>query len=707
MLSALEKGESLFVVNPSWQEEKALVLGAAAFFGAREKTVVYASPFKALAHQKYALFRAEHPTGLHTGDFCVDMHHPLVCVIAELIVRTAATAASSLGCVILDKIHCFADVSRGAVWEQALMLLPPDVPVVLLSAPLQNETVWLDWLEMRRHKIQRFYPAPVPPVVSLLYYVYGYNGSTLLLPSTRPLQKATYDTLVNNSRNGTSVTRRRKINTMIKTLVKHSMLPAVLYIPSRTIVEATVDDIRVPLLETAPPAASLLDALWAEKGIDVASWVDLPEYSRLATALTRGVAYYHSGMVPLLREAVETLVMRGCVRLLVSTEASAAVANHHFATAVFSSLSKFDGVEWRLLSSYEYLQMTQSVPTVVHCTPLFKLPSFADYRTLVDTTAVTLSSSFDVSSELVLSLCPRTVDAMADYIKGSFQCASHKTEWIKWEQKERVLYDQLHHLPTPMDALAKYHKLNKTAAGASHKFAVRRELDEWKEQYYFGERDYQIYCRWLDVKEKVDSTRQWGVASLKQAVATLEAEQIVRTTETGVIECILPAVCTETHPTILFTHPWPVDMGWAEWASVLSCLASTSDDGGHLYPDVVVARETIKVLLNNLSTSSIRRSPTTLWAAFVVDWGRAETAAECVLVLTTISANGLFVGDFVKMLWKITAIATEWRPWVPEAATSALDALPDRLLKHIAQRKSLYVNTAAASRIITNQDNIE
>jgi len=42
----------------------------------------------------------------------------------------------NLGCVVSDEIHYINDVERGAVWEETLMHLPPQVQLVALSATL-------------------------------------------------------------------------------------------------------------------------------------------------------------------------------------------------------------------------------------------------------------------------------------------------------------------------------------------------------------------------------------------------------------------------------------------------------------------------------------------------------------------------------------------------------------------------------------------
>ena len=56
----------------------------------------------------------------------------------------------NLGCVVSDEIHYINDVERGAVWEETLMHLPPQVQLVALSATLSEPENFLAWIELAR-----------------------------------------------------------------------------------------------------------------------------------------------------------------------------------------------------------------------------------------------------------------------------------------------------------------------------------------------------------------------------------------------------------------------------------------------------------------------------------------------------------------------------------------------------------------------------
>jgi antiviral helicase SKI2 len=52
-----------------------------------------------------------------------------------------------LGCVVFDEIHFINEESRGHVWEQSIMLLPPHIQMVGLSATLDDPERFALWLE--------------------------------------------------------------------------------------------------------------------------------------------------------------------------------------------------------------------------------------------------------------------------------------------------------------------------------------------------------------------------------------------------------------------------------------------------------------------------------------------------------------------------------------------------------------------------------
>jgi len=49
--------------------------------------------------------------------------------------------------VVLDEAHYLADEDRGHVWEEAIILTPPRIRLLLLSATIGNASDFAGWIE--------------------------------------------------------------------------------------------------------------------------------------------------------------------------------------------------------------------------------------------------------------------------------------------------------------------------------------------------------------------------------------------------------------------------------------------------------------------------------------------------------------------------------------------------------------------------------
>ena len=54
--------------------------------------------------------------------------------------------------IVFDEVHYLRDKERGVVWEQAIVLTPPSVKFVFLSATLPNAREFAAWIA----KIHRY-----------------------------------------------------------------------------------------------------------------------------------------------------------------------------------------------------------------------------------------------------------------------------------------------------------------------------------------------------------------------------------------------------------------------------------------------------------------------------------------------------------------------------------------------------------------------
>lgn len=119
------------------------------------KRTWYTTPLKALTNSKYEEFTQEfgsETVGILTGDRKENAGAPLIVGTTEIYrnqlfdaLRRGETVQTDL--VILDEAHYLADEERGHVWEEAIILSPPRIRLLLLSATIGNAEEFASWIE--------------------------------------------------------------------------------------------------------------------------------------------------------------------------------------------------------------------------------------------------------------------------------------------------------------------------------------------------------------------------------------------------------------------------------------------------------------------------------------------------------------------------------------------------------------------------------
>lgn len=115
----------------------------------------YTTPLKALTNSKYQEFSEEFgaaQVGILTGDRKENTDAPLIVGTTEIFrnqlfdsLRGGSDVDADL--VVLDEAHYLADEDRGHVWEEAIILTPPRIRLLLLSATIGNSEQFAAWIE--------------------------------------------------------------------------------------------------------------------------------------------------------------------------------------------------------------------------------------------------------------------------------------------------------------------------------------------------------------------------------------------------------------------------------------------------------------------------------------------------------------------------------------------------------------------------------
>ncbi|MDQ2973930.1 MAG: DEAD/DEAH box helicase, partial [Acidobacteriota bacterium] len=114
----------------------------------------YTTPLKALTNSKFQEFTEEFGSdrvGILTGDRKDNPDAQLIVGTTEIYrnqlfdsLRGGSDLDADL--VVLDEAHYLADEDRGHVWEEAIILTPPRIRLLLLSATIGNAEEFAAWI---------------------------------------------------------------------------------------------------------------------------------------------------------------------------------------------------------------------------------------------------------------------------------------------------------------------------------------------------------------------------------------------------------------------------------------------------------------------------------------------------------------------------------------------------------------------------------
>src|SRR5689334_1368116 len=119
------------------------------------KRAWYTTPLKALTNSKYTEFGLEfgpENVGILTGDRKENTDAPLIVGTTEIYRNQIFDAMRSgeavrTDFVIIDEAHYLADEDRGHVWEETIILTPPRIRLLLLSATVGKAEEFARWIE--------------------------------------------------------------------------------------------------------------------------------------------------------------------------------------------------------------------------------------------------------------------------------------------------------------------------------------------------------------------------------------------------------------------------------------------------------------------------------------------------------------------------------------------------------------------------------
>jgi superfamily II RNA helicase len=357
---------------------------------AKGKRVFYTTPIKSLSNQKFHDLKNMFPSvGIMTGDIKFMPQADVVIMTTEILRNllfkvgtttesvgvTANLSLNNLDAVVFDEVHYINDFDRGKVWEECLTLLPREVNLVLLSATIERPEKFADWIGNIKQK-------PIH-LISTEYRVVPLShqlpDKTVVMDSRDKFHKKVYTTWVNRfyerqdeqlkhkervaaREEGENVVKRGEHQTSfvdrMNKLIEYSIdLPALFFVFSRRMCVDLAKKVSSNLIDSSDSASVrhiVNFHLHRYPHLETSQ-----QYHELKSLLEKGVAYHHSGLLPVLKEIVEILFGRGFIKVLFATETFAVGINMPTKTVVFTSYRKYDDLsdKLRMLTPSEYTQM--------------------------------------------------------------------------------------------------------------------------------------------------------------------------------------------------------------------------------------------------------------------------------------------------------------------------------------------------------------
>ena len=350
--AGLLDGKSILVSAPTASGKTlTAILATISYLSKNNGKVIYLSPLRALAAEKFTEFKKlekvelgkKIKVGISTGDFeniekNLEKNDVIILTNEKMdsIIRHGAEWIDDIGLVIADEIHLIGDESRGPTLEMILTklkLLVSKPQIVGLSATITNSNEIANWLDC-----------------------------TLVKNDWRPvpLSEGVYDA-------GEVVMNDGK---------KFKVEPSICGTPIDLGVQSVKDggqslvfaETRTRSKALATKAADVISQFLEKKESDELEKISKKILSNnehtelvktLATLIKKGVAFHHAGLNQNCRQTIETEFRKGTIKLLSSTPTLAAGVNLPARRVVISNINRYNAKVGgnRPISILEYKQL--------------------------------------------------------------------------------------------------------------------------------------------------------------------------------------------------------------------------------------------------------------------------------------------------------------------------------------------------------------
>uniref|UniRef100_A0A9L0RHX8 Exosome RNA helicase MTR4 n=1 Tax=Equus caballus TaxID=9796 RepID=A0A9L0RHX8_HORSE len=293
----------------------------------REKQrVIFTSPIKALSNQKYReMYEEFQDVGLMTGDVTIN---------------------PTASCLVMT-----TEILRSMLYR---------------GSEVMREVAWVIFDEIHYMRDSDYRPTP------LQHYIFpaGGDGLHLVVDENGDFREDNFNTAMQVLRDAGDLAKGdqkgRKGGTkgpsnvfkIVKMIMERNFQPVIIFSFSKKDCEAYA--LQMTKLDFNTDEEKKMVEEVFSNAIDCLSDEDkkLPQVEHVLPLLKRGIGIHHGGLLPILKETIEILFSEGLIKALFATETFAMGINMPARTVLFTNARKFDGKDFRWISSGEYIQMS-------------------------------------------------------------------------------------------------------------------------------------------------------------------------------------------------------------------------------------------------------------------------------------------------------------------------------------------------------------
>jgi len=775
-IAAIHEGQNVLVTAKTGSGKTLVGEYLIHYTVAKGGRVFYTTPIKSLSNQKFYDLKktfGSSRVGIMTGDIKFNPDAQIIVMTTEILRNllykqgtstehlglTAALSLKNLQAVVFDEVHYINDRDRGRVWEETMILLPPAVQLVLLSATISRPELFASWLgELKQ----------IPcTLISTLYRIVPLTHGILLGDQFQTLmdnkniyhddvyrrwlewrdkgikahedfqkkvkeqRRAGFEGPVEGKTRPTSFVH--EMNETIEKLEREKLLPALSFVFSRAGCERYADKVQATLVDSSE--AAKINHIW---DFHLHAYKDsletLPQAHKLKALALRGIAYHHSGLLPVLKEIIEILFTRGFIKMLFATETFAVGLNMPTKTVLFFGLEKYseESMGLRPLRTDEYIQMAgragrrglDPVGTVIYL-PERDPVSAATMRSILTGGQAQISSKMQFHYEFLLKSLQSNATTWLGLMEKSYWFMQRQEE-LTVARRELVTLEETitKTLLTPDDIheFGEREAIELVVAHAQNakKKAAQRALEAWKQEHTgpkwdFVAKAYPIYRKHLldlQTQKQYIQSLEAHKESVEPIIAFLTSRGFLTdgplTKDSLTERGILATEINEGHPilmTELYLSRHCADLEREEIIAVLACFMSEDKKDTQPALSTLSIPKKSKEVLYGLGTTAEDfmqaerpfeiQSPdsywnlSTTWIEPLYRWSLGEEAS------VLCAEYDLFEGNLLRAINKCVNLLDEWTALATfkkdVAMLDKLRGIEQTLKRTIATSDSLYL----------------